>query len=187
MPSRLISQRRRLPLFALLLLLGLAGCDTVDSNEPVVLFADVDVFRFTFEADAIDANSPAVLTADAEVDLAAFLRQQGFTKDEVISATVSSARLEIIFPVSETADFMDEAILLLDADGLPTLEVAEQTSFPSDNDEVTLTVRSGRDVADYVQAPTFTSVLRIDPARLEAGEDYELVAVLRLRIEVEGV
>ncbi len=177
---------------ALALGLVLAGCDTVDpGSETVVLFVNVEDqlgedLRFSFEADNAQVGQPLTVAAAQRIDLGPFLDQQGFSKAEVIAATVESATVGVRFPIQARANFMQQAALQVTATGLSATTVAAQSSFP-DSREAALTVQSSRSITGFVTRSDFGVQLVLTPATLLPGEDYELTATLRIRIEVEGV
>lgn len=184
---------RRLPVLCLLALLLLAGCDTTDTgSNTIVLFAsvssgDIEALTFRFNPQTTQTGQSVDLVSVNRLDIADFLFENGFSQAEIVSATVEAAELEVVFPIPEVASFMDEAILKLDAQGISAIEVAEQTVFPDDDDEVDLNVRS-RDIAGVLRASDFGGILQVNANAFlpNVTNDYELFVSLQLRIEVEG-
>jgi hypothetical protein len=184
---------RRLPVVCLLALLMLSGCDTTDTgSNTIVLFAnvssgDIEALTFRFDPQTTQTGQFVDLVSVNRLDVADFLFENGFSQAEIVSATVEAAELEIVFPIPEVASFMDEAILKLDAQGISAIEVAEQTVFPNDDDEVDLNVRS-RDIAGVLRAADFGGILQVNANAFlpNVTNDYELFVSLQLRIEVEG-
>lgn len=174
--------------FACFALLLLVGCDSEDpsGSDPVTLFHEIDdAFRFTFNADDIQAGRLEDLRCDCNVNISSFLFDQGFSTSEIISASVESVQLEMLFPISAQASILNQAIVKLEAEGVSATEIANQSSFPNSR-SATLSVLTNRDIAALLERPSFTSILQIDANELEANRNYEMALVLRLRIEVEG-
>jgi hypothetical protein len=185
--------RLRLPLVSLCLLLLLAGCDSgLSGVDSVFLTAelstdtDASPIRFAFEGGAVQTGRLTDVSCDCELDVAAFLADRGFTKADILSATIESARLVMLFPISERLDFLDTAILKLTASGNSVTEVAQQSTF-SQTREVELTPLTGRDIAGFLDDSTFAPILQIDAARLQATADYEIGLVLDIRLELAGI
>ena len=186
--SRKLNPRRpapgRLALAGSLALLVLAGCDATE--EPVVLSFTEEV-RLTFASEDAMIGQTTALEADRRIDLASKMRDQGFGKAEVLAAYVESASLVVLAPFGVNVDFLDEAILQLEATEIGNVTVATQNDFPSTRDPVAFDVRAGEDVIGYVTASNFGIVLQIDPATLLPDEDYELGVEIRFRVEFEGI
>ncbi|NNE69630.1 MAG: hypothetical protein HKN29_04615 [Rhodothermales bacterium] len=180
------------PVF-LLLLLGLTACDSaVGGADSVFLTAELstdldgDPVRFVFESADVQTGRLTDVSCDCELDVTEFLADRGFSRDDIISATVASGRLVMLFPISERLDFLDEAILKLQAPGNSVTEVAQQSAF-GETREVALDPLPGRDVAGFMDDSAFEPILQIDAAALQAGESYEIGLVLEIRLELAGV
>ena len=175
----------------LALLLTVAACDTAGvQNDEATLEYEAGTsldnqIIFTFDPTDAETGGLVDLRAENPLDVGDFLFEQGFSKDDILSATLTEASLEVVLPsVGTEINFLNMAILKLDAPGLSELEIAEQDEFPSD-DNVSLDIRTGRDVTSYLQKESFTPILQIDASDLQpdAGE-YRLDLVLTVRIEV---
>ncbi|NNF03152.1 MAG: hypothetical protein HKN17_01695 [Rhodothermales bacterium] len=185
--------RRSAVLTLLLATLVLSGCDT-DSlgGDSVILTHTIsedingnDVV-FAFSSGDIQEGRLVDIFCGCTLDIEAFLNDQGFTKSELISATVQSARIVMLFPTSEQLNFLDEAILKLGATGASDTEVANVSDLPAAR-EVNLQTLSSRDVSSYLERPGFEPILQINAGDLTDGEDYELSVILTVRMELEGV
>jgi hypothetical protein len=122
------------------------------------------------------------VASENRVDLTSQL--EGFSKSEILSATVVSATLFRRQPVeANLGELMDAVALQLDAAGLSRAQVAGLQGLPDDN-EATLDLASTGNVTGFVRAPTFGAVLNF--TGLDAN-DYVFEVRLRLRIQVEGV
>jgi hypothetical protein len=175
---------------AALLLVGLAACDSAALSDNVVVLrpevsagSDGTPVRFSFQASEVPTGRLTDILCNCALDVADYLSDRGFTKSDIVSATLESARLVMLFPISERLDFLDQAILKFQAPGNSVTEVAEQVTFPQAR-EVTLTPQSGRDIAGFLDESTFEPILQIDAASLQAGGDYEIGLVLTLRLEL---
>ncbi len=174
----------------LLIAFVVSGCDVagIEEDEATLVYdagAGVgDAIVFSFDPAPVETGVLVDISSESSVDVGAFLNEQGFGKEDIVSATIQTANLELLFPRGETLDFLNTAILKLTAEGRTATEVADRTDFPGD-DDANLDVRPGRDVAGYLQAGEFRPVLTIDASRLdEEAEEYELYLVLTLRITV---
>lgn len=176
---------RLIPLAALAaLLLFLPACDTVADlgNENVILTRDV-TFSFDFMVDTPQAALRA--TSTNQVDLSGQL--EGFTKAEILSATVTSARLTRVQPVrADLAELMDAVLLELTASGGSATTVAQQAGLPA-SAEGALTVSGSPGVTSHVKAPSFGAALTFTNLAVPALGIYRFEVTVRLRIEVEGV
>ncbi len=175
-------------------LLLVSGCDSSSPGEggTLVLRPEVsedvegDDISFSFSSDGFPVGQLTDVDCDCRIDLGPYLESQGFTKADILSATVESARLVMLFPISEQLDFLDQAILKFEADGLSATEVANGGPFPAAR-EATLTVLPNRDIAGFLTRSDFRAILQIDAGTLEPGEDYEVALVMTLRLELEGL
>lgn len=174
--------RSSLAAVSLLLLWMTSGCDGLVDPVGDSIFLTSPAQEFCFRFTGVTAGgSKSILSANS-IDLGAYLQQQGFTRSDVISATVQSAEISLLFPIDETLSMLDRASVSLRAGGEAAVASAEAFS---DARRADLTV-SGADVAGIVQAATFQAVLQLAGARTVA-EDIEISVSLRFRIEVEGV
>lgn len=173
-------------------LLALTGCDSGLTDPDVVILnheltrsGDGSAVSFAFNANNVTVGQTAVLRCGCTVDLDPWLASQGFTRADIVDATVKSATLTMLFPVTERVSFLDNAILRFEAAGLQPSEVATRSSFP-DARETSLTPVSGRSVAAFASKDEFEPVLVIDAASLKAGADYEMTVSVTLRLELQG-
>jgi len=176
----------------ILLMLVLQGCDTTSSDNAIV-FNKVNIpeFRFEFPGDMLSEGQALELTTSVRVDLTDELdRLGGFTKDDVIGATVQSAQLFQGFPVTQKLGYLDQAIVKLVATSPARVtEVADVTN-PDDLREVDMSLIANRDVSTYVKSSEFTAVLQITPGStsgINPDESYTLAVLLTMRIEVEDI
>ena len=166
------------------LLLLLPACDTVGEigNENVILTRDA-TFAFDFQVDAPQASLRA--TSTNQVDLAGQL--EGFTKAEILSATVTSARLTRIQPVrADLSELMNAATLELTASGASATSIAQLASPPA-SAEAQLTITGSPAVTSHVKASSFGAALTFTNLAVPSLGVYRFEATVRLRIEVEGV
>lgn len=170
-----------------LITLILAGCEAA-ANERLTL-PDIEItFRFDVAGNVLSDGQPYTAIATNVIDLSAALQQRGgYTKNEVVAATVMAAEIERIQPtLIDLAELISEARILLTAAGLNDLEVAARTGFP--NDEIApLAPQRGVEVSAFVKKPTFGAKLRLVPRQSDAHETYRYEVRLTLRVQVEGV
>jgi hypothetical protein len=180
-------------LLAVVLMVTAGGCDSVVTGDNIVVLnpeisSDVDgaPIRFTFSADDLVTGRLTDIQCNCQLDVESYLVGQGFAKSDIVSASIASARLVMLFPISERLDFLDQAILKLQAPGNSVTEIASQSIFPESR-EVSLDPQTGRDISGFMDRSTFQPILQIDAIRLVAGADYEIGVVLKLRLEVDGL
>lgn len=146
----------------------------------------VDDLFFSFDADAasIGRLTDLVSLSSANVE-AALARSGAYTRAQITGARVRKATLEVMFPVRERVDFLQQVVLKLDAPNLSPLEVGEQNTFSSTADEVDFSIRPNRDISSFLTSESFTAILSVTPRRLEAGERYQLALILTLDVTVD--
>ncbi|WP_243664027.1 hypothetical protein [Rhodothermus marinus] len=113
--------------------LVLAGCEAAASERLTLPEIEVS-FRFEVSGNALTDGQPYTATATNTVDLTTALQQRGgYTKNEVVAATVTAAEIERVQPaLTDLSELLSEARVLLTASGLSDLEVASRTGFPDD-------------------------------------------------------
>jgi hypothetical protein len=173
-------------------LVALAGCDSALTDPDVVILTheltrsgDGSAVSFSFDADDVTVGQSTVLRCGCTVDLDPWLASQGFSRDDIVEATVQSASLTMRLPVLERVDFLERAELRFEAAGLQPAEVATRSVFPDARD-VDLTPVSGRSVRAFAARDEFEPVLVIEAADLQAGAEYEMTVAVTLRLELEG-
>lgn len=177
---------------ALLAAITLGGCDTVSPGGDTVRLtveieedADGSPVAFSF-AGTTPTGRLVDVRCGCAIDLGPWLTTQGFSRSDVVTAEVASARLVMGTPPTGTLAFLDQANLKLEAQGLSATEVANRSAFPSAR-EAALTVLPGRNVAAFVERPAFEPVLQIDASSLQATAGYQLYLVLTLHVTVSGL
>ncbi len=168
-------------------LLLLAGCESVTSER--LTLPDIEVtFRFEVNGNALTDGQAHTVTATNTVDLTPALQQRGgYTKKEVVAATVVAAELERIQPTLTDLDaLLREVRVLLTAEGLTEREVAVRTGFPAD-ETASLSPRSDTDVAAFVKKTALGAKLQLVPLQPDPSETYIYEVRLTLRVQVEGI
>ena len=167
--------------------LVMAGCEAAASERLTLPEIEVS-FRFEVSGSVLTDGQPYTATAVNTVDLTTALQQRGgYTKSEVVAATVTAAEMERIQPpLTDLSELLSEARLLLTASGLNDLEVASRAGFP-DDETAALAPRSSADIAAFVKKPAFGAKLRLVPLQPDAGETYIYEVRRTLRVQVEGV
>lgn len=183
---------RYLPAGILLALVMLTGCDTVNPGGDTILLttevdrtADGGPIQFTFPG-TLQTGRLVDLRCNCRVDLGPYLTTQGFSRSDIVSAEVVTARLVMGTPPTGNLSFLDQALLKFESTGLSATEVANRTGFLSSR-ESNLTVLSGRDISAFLEKASFEPVLQIDASRLETNATYQLYLVLTVRITVSGL
>ena len=174
----------RRSLWLLLPICILAGCDTLPGTETVVLPEKTVTLRFEFSTDGMTAGQAVDVTSTGTADLGPDLQRDGFTKGEVVSATVLGAELTR-GTAGVSLAFLNEASLSVSANSVGRKKVASTSSL-SDQKTIPLEL-ANTGMTEYVTSPSFQGVLTLVPGSAVGGDDYTVQATIRLRIEVEGV
>lgn len=162
----------------------LASCDAVTTPDPITLQAKTVAFRFEFDSAGLQPGETVDVQSTESVDMGPLLSNDGFTKGEVLSASVTAVELERISPTSVDLDFLDQAALAFSASGITTRTIASSSALPGSR-SAPLTLGS-TDVTAFVVAPAFRGVLSVVPDVVpQAG--FVLRANVTFRIQVEGV
>jgi hypothetical protein len=90
----------------------------------------------------------------------------------------------MLFPISKKMDFLNQAILKFTSAGISPTEVANLSSFPSAR-EASMTVLPNRDIATFLERPSFGTILQLNPATLGTNESYDLSIILKVRLELQ--
>lgn len=182
--------RRVLPgASAILLLLALVGCDSATTDTIVLGDIRVD-FEFAFAGGSLDTGQLQDVVSEGSFNISSQLSALGgFTLAEIVSGEVVDASIELVVPtfVGSGIDLRAFNEVVLQVRGGGTVrEVASRSGFTAD-EPADLNVIRNRDISTILRGGTFDAVLQVDPAALDAGENYSLEVVLRLSVEVEGV
>lgn len=185
--------RRSALLTLLVATLVLSGCDTDSLGGDSVFLTttisenvDGDDILFTFSSGDIQEGRLEDLSCGCTLDVDSYLNDQGFTKAQLVSATVQSVTLERHFPTSEQLDYLNEVILKLGTPGVSDTEIANVSDLPAAR-EVNLQVLSNRDIVTFLDSPGFQPILQINAGDLTDGEEYVLSIALEVQMELEGV
>ncbi|HEX7071647.1 MAG TPA: hypothetical protein VF190_12615 [Rhodothermales bacterium] len=161
------------------------GCDTLsEGGETLVLQPKEVTFRFEFSGDDLSAGQTVTVNSVNVADLADELLDDGYEKNEVVGAQVSSAEIRRVstnYSLNELSDVSIE----LRATGLSAATVASASSLPNQT-TASLNVGPTRDVESFVRQPSFSAVAEFSQSGLGPG-DYVLSVTLELRIEVESL
>lgn len=177
----------RIPLVAGILaaVVLLASCDTVNPTDNIILPEKTVSFRFEIGPDGISPGETITVEAEDPVDLGSALNADGFTKAEVLSATVTRVELERVSPAGVDLSILEEAEVALVASGVSSRTIASSSSLP-DDPATTLSISGSSDATSFVTASSFEGVLTIVPAVVPQGL-LVMRATVSLRVEVEGV
>ncbi|MDX1430499.1 MAG: hypothetical protein R3282_09430 [Rhodothermales bacterium] len=189
-PSRLLGKGHTLRslLLALLLPATLVGCDSA-TDETVVLSGIRAGFDFEFDGSDLTVGQLQDLASTAALSIETQLANQGgFSLDEIETARLSSASIELVQPtfVGSGIDlrFLNEVVLQLRS-GSTVREVASRVGF-TDEEPADLNVIQGRDIAGILRAGSFSAVLQVEPGALQ-NTGYDLEVVLSFTVEVAGI
>lgn len=187
-----ILERRNPARFSRVLVLGvtvmalaLASCDVVNPTEGITLQEKTVTFRFEIDTDGVAPGQTVQVASEESENLEQALAADGYTKAEVLSATVTRVELERINPTSVDLSILDEALLAFTASNLSAKTIASSTSLPASR-TASLPVSSSPDATSYVIAPSFRGALTVVPETVPDGQ-FVLRTTVTFRIEVEGV
>ncbi len=173
---------------AALIMLSFAGCDSA-ADETVVLSGIRSGFEFEFDGTDLTAGELQDLVSNSAVSIESQLANQGgFSLDEIETARLASASIELVQPtfVGSGVDlrFLNEVVLQLRS-GATVREVASRVGFTAE-EPATLSIIQGRDIAGILSGGSFSAVLQVEPGNL-INTEYELEVVLQFTIEVAGI
>ncbi|MBT8401708.1 MAG: hypothetical protein KJO98_14615 [Rhodothermia bacterium] len=173
---------------AAFMLFSFVGCDSA-TEETVVLSGIRVGFEFEFDGTDLTVGQLADLVSNSAASIESQLANQGgFGLDEIETARLTSASIELVQPtfVGSGVDlrFLSEVVLQLRS-GSTVREVASRVGF-TDQEPAALSVIQGRDIAAILRAGSFSAVLQVEPADL-INTEYELEVVVDFTVEVAGI
>lgn len=189
---------------ALAALFVLVGCDIGGVEETAILNAESPIpptVEYTFEYTSDDVNSQGQVekTSEGADDLGTVLSQNGFAREDVVSAEVDSVTLERLSSPSSASqqtkdpegdeakvfEYLVGAEIFLGQDAGGTLIADDQ--FQTTDRFVSLDVAT-RNVTEIVQAGSTSAFLRLDTEDPDEVPDNDVVQVtVYYQIEAEGV
>lgn len=171
----------------------LAGCDFLSSEETVILNSDsaeppTVEYSFSYTSDDVNSEGRVEVTSEGNDDLASILRENGFSRDDVVSARIDRVVLigrsspestQKIYEYVQSAE-----IYFPGSASTPIAEGEIQTA--QGPDEVELSVVNST-VTSAVQEGAQNARLELDTQEGGFTERYRAEAEIYFRIEVEGV
>lgn len=168
-----------------------SGCDATATSETVTLQPKTITFEFPqFSADDEQGGTVQINSLNQE-DLASELRADGFTRDEVVQATITRVELErrSIGSSAETAPKVFGFLVSGEAQltqGSMTQTIAERDAFDPNAAVTPMDITSGN-ATSFVSAPSpFGARLNLDVDNIGTGP-FRVALNITFRIEVEGV
>lgn len=168
----------------------MSGCDAdALSNDSVYLTHEFSTtstgqsIRFTFTSDDVTANRLNDISCGCTLNIHDYITEQGFSPSDLVSATLVSADVIMLFPITKKINFLNQAILKFTAPGTSATEVANLSSFPATR-EASLVVLPNRDIATFLERANFGAILQLDPKTLGANESYDFSVILKVRLEL---
>lgn len=193
MMHRLVGSAWPLCVAAAMLFL-LPACDS-NSPEPVVLPPKTISFEYPqFSADDVQDGTLS-LTSENQEDLESELRADGFSRDEVLEATVTDVEL-IRRSVGTGAGaepldpkvfgfLVDGEVELTGSNGSP-LTIGQKSSFDPNSVVTPMNIVSSDATAFVASSTSFGSRLNLTISDIGSG-DFRLGVRVTFRVEVEGV
>ncbi len=168
----------------------LSGCDADPlSNDSVFLTHEFSTdasgqsIRFTFSSDDVATNRLNDISCNCAINIHQYIEDQGFKASDVVSATLVSADVIMLFPITKKINFLNQAILKFTASGASVTEVANLSSFPASR-EAALVILPNRNIASFIERANFGAILQLDPKTLGVGESYDFSVILKVRLEL---
>ncbi len=181
-------------LVVLLAVTLIVGCDSGSSSEPIVLNDPLNptetTFEFEYSADDV-SNGVLEVTSTARDQLSSVISAYGYSRSDVVSATVEAVTMERIsieqpavrpkvFTYLATADFY-----LGTSTSAPLIGTLDPV--PPDDNEVDMDIGPGTNVTSQVQGGATNALLVLDlgeGGQVSSGGDRVGVTV-EFRIEVQ--
>jgi hypothetical protein len=167
-----------------------AGCDAdALSSNSVFLTHEFSTdtqgksIRFTFSSNDVSANRLNDISCNCSINIQQYIQSQGFQASDLVSATLVSADLIMLFPITKKVDFLSQAILKFTSAGNSVTEVANLSSFPATR-EVSLVVLPNRNIAAFLESANFGAILQLDPSTLGADESYDFSIIIKVRLKL---
>ncbi len=171
----------------------LAGCDFLSSEETVILNSDsaeppVAEYTFFYSPEDVNSEGRVDVTSRGSDDLGADLRENGFSREEIVSAEVESVTLLGTSQEKTTQKIyahVRRAEVYFPSDASSPIAEGEIQSGQS-LEEIELSVTSGS-VTDAVKEGAKRARLVLDVQEGEFSGTLEAEADINFRIELEGV
>ena len=189
-------QRYRNPgglwLLGLIVALVMSGCDSTTTSETVTLQPKTITFEFPqFSADDAQGGTLQINSLNQE-DLESELRADGFSRGEVVQATITRVELErrSVGSAAESAapkvfGFLVSGEAQLTQGGT-TQTVAERDAFDPNAAVTPMSITTGNATSFVSASSPFGARLDLDVENIGVGP-YRVALNITFRIEVEGV
>lgn len=181
-------------LFSIVLLaFVLAGCDATGSSDTVILNESSPTpptveYTFEYTPDDVNQGGEVVVTSDGSDDLGTVLQDNGFSRSNVVSASVDRVELFGRSPQGSSAKIYNYVrraqIYFPESASSPVAE--GEISTPDGPAQVSLDVTNG-EVTEAVKEGAQRALLRMDTQQGGFSELYRAEARVYFRIELEGV
>ena len=174
----------------------LVGCDATGSQDTVVLNANSPAaptveYSFRYTSDNVSDNGQRVEVVSQNSDnLGSVLMDNGFSRNDVISATVDSLTLRRESSPTTSGiqpkvfDYLSGASVYLGTDDSGKLIADDQ--FQTTQQEITLDVANG-DVTSEIKGGSKSAFLRLTTSGGEVPSQDVVEVTVYYRIEVQGV
>lgn len=167
----------------LLLLVVASGCDTLEPEDQITLPPATLELSFRF-SNTLQGISREIVSEDT-YNLDRFLADNQYTRAEVISARVTSARIRLTTPFQETLDALSDIDVSLQANQAGIRTIATLAAPPVDKNAA-LSPAGGETATPFVQGGPFQGVLGFTGQR-DVDEEFLLFVTLTLEVAVEGI
>lgn len=178
--------------FAVFITLTGLGCDSGPGDNRIILshtFSD-DVsgnpIRISFDGADVQAGEVRNVSCNCSLDVGLFLASRSFSKSELLSATITSAKIKSVFPIGERLDYLTMVSLILESSELPPKTVATRESFPSSQESALSTIPDVN-TRDILASPEFSSALSIELDAVDASTQYQLSLEFTVELTLEGL
>jgi hypothetical protein len=165
----------------LVLIFVVSGCDTLATEEPVILTVEEE-FDFEFNGNEVQAGQPILSVDNGDIGF----QLGGLSKAEIVSAEVIEVELERGLPLDVNLNaIMTGATLRVQAGGQNSAVVGTLASAPADNNaEMT---PGTANVGAHLAASTFQATLQVTPVGSISNDFHLLTATITFRVTLEGL
>ena len=119
------------------------------------------------------------------IDITQELDNQGVTKDDVDSVTMTAFTLTIVSPSGQTFDFLDSLTFYAESEGLPRVRIATLAPVPDGKSVLELDL-DDVDLTPYVTAPSMGITSEVSGARPDETTKIHANVVLDVDVNVPG-
>ncbi len=160
---------------------ALSGCEVLEEVGVITLQPAMVEMSFRFSNTLVGISREIV--SEETLNLDAVLANNQYTRDDVVAARVTGARIRITTPFQETLRALSDIEIALQSNQRGPDVVATLGTSP-ESKEAAMSL-SGRAIGAYAQNGPFQGVLSLVGAK-DVDDDYLVFVTLTVEIDVEG-